>query len=148
MARSVVDPDALRAARIRHQWTQHALAVRCGLATDALVSRWERGTATPHPAAFLRLATELQTPPASLLIAELREEPDLRAHRTCLGLSAADLSERSGIPVSTLSALERGAATTPQAATLTALAAALGIQPEHVTRLVRRAARLQDLNQT
>lgn len=145
MARSVVDPDALRAARLRRQWTQHELAVRCDLATDALVSRWERGTATPHPAAFLRLATELQTPPASLLIADLRDEPDLRAHRTCLGLSVSDLAERSGVPASTLSALERGAATTPQAATLTALATALGIHPDHVTQLVRRAAqRAQD----
>lgn len=49
-----MNPQAIRALRRRHQWTQSDLAARLG--TDAVtISRWERGVAHPRPSAQLRL---------------------------------------------------------------------------------------------
>ena len=60
---SVVDPAALRDARVRMGLTQHELARLIDVAGGERISRWELGSSAPRPEMLLRLAQALPAPP-------------------------------------------------------------------------------------
>jgi predicted ATPase/DNA-binding CsgD family transcriptional regulator/transcriptional regulator with XRE-family HTH domain len=68
----------------------------------------------------------------------------LRRHRGAAGLTQESLAEWAGISTRAISDLERGVHRAPQAETLSLLAAALGLSPEHRTELEAAAVSLRD----
>jgi transcriptional regulator with XRE-family HTH domain len=59
---ALVDPEALRAARIRAGLTRPELARLVGVAGGERVSRWELGTSSPRPEILHQLARVLASP--------------------------------------------------------------------------------------
>ena len=138
-----LDGDALRQARLDAGLSQHQLALECGLSSDSLLSRWERGVASPRPATLRVLAERLGVPIVALQPVEVRERPDLRAERFRRGLSMIELAEITGIPVPTLVSLERGVIRRrPHPPTVSALGAGLGLGEQDVLELIARAREL------
>jgi DNA-binding XRE family transcriptional regulator len=64
---SVVDPVALRDARLRMGLTQHELARLIDVAGGERISRWELGSSAPRPEILHRLAQALNVDAADLL---------------------------------------------------------------------------------
>ena len=138
-----LDGDALRQARLAVGLSQHQLALECGLSSDSLLSRWERGVASPRPATLKVLAERLGVPIVALQPMEVRERPDLRAERFRRGWSMSDLAGITGIPVPTLVSLERGVIRRrPHTPTMLALSAGLGLREDDVLDLIARAREL------
>lgn len=138
-----VDGHALRQARHVAGLSQHQLALQCGLSSDSLLSRWERGVASPRPATLKVLADRLGVSIVALQPVEVRERPDLRAERFRRGWSMSQLGEVTGIPIPTLVSLERGAVQQrPRTHTVSALSAGLGLPESVVLDLIARAREL------
>lgn len=130
----VVDPRALRAARLAAGLTQHQLARVIGVAGGERISRWELGTSAPRPRMLQRLAEALGVGADSLLT-PTDDLPDLRRLRATTGLSARELAERAYMAQPTLVRWESGRFTNiPSTAALEPLAAALGLSVDDVRR--------------
>ena len=129
---SDVDPEALRAARLRAGLTQHQLARLIGVAGGERISRWELGTSAPRPEMLRRLAQALSVGPADLL------EPagcpaDLRRLRTSAGLSARTLAAQAHMSAPTYIRWESGRTKRlPARQALKPLAKALSVTVEDV----------------
>jgi transcriptional regulator with XRE-family HTH domain len=128
---SVVDPAALRDARVRMGLTQHELARLIGVAGGERISRWELGSSGPRPEILLRLAVALDVDAADLL--EDRGPADLRRLRTSAGLSARTLAARVHVSVPTYVRWESGRTKRlPATQALKPLAKALNVTVEDV----------------
>lgn len=128
----VVDPRALREARLAAGLTQHQLARLIGVAGGERISRWELGTSAPRPRMLQRLVDALGVGADSLLT-PTDDFPDLRRLRATTGLSARELAERAYMAQPTLVRWESGRFTNiPSTAALEPLAAALGLSVDDV----------------
>ena len=108
-----LNPEALRAARVRAGLTQHELARLVGVAGGERVSRWELGTSRPRPEILLRVAA---------------------------GLSMRDLAVRAHVSKTTLGRWESGGLDqTPSRAALALLALPLGVPVDEVERAIVRS---------
>jgi transcriptional regulator with XRE-family HTH domain len=119
-----VDPERLRAARLRAGLTQAELARAVGVAGGERVSRWELGTSAPSIAMRARLAKALGLDLEELLPARGRR--DLRRLRGEAGLTVAELAAQGGVSTGTIKRWEAGSGLRVRAP-LENLAAALGV---------------------
>ena len=127
---SVVDPVALREARLRMGLTQHELARLIDVAGGERISRWELGSSAPRPGMLQRLAQALNVGAADLLEAG---PVDLRRLRTSAGLSARALAARAHMSVPTYVRWESGRIKRlPASQALKPLAKALNVTVEDV----------------
>lgn len=129
-------PDALRKARKAAGLTQAELAASVGVTREA-VGRWEAGTA-PRLDRISAVASALGLKHA----ADLVERPEanwasLAAIRVHAGLTQRRLAERSGLPRSSIQAVERGAFH-PSAAMIGAYAEVCGVPVSAVLKVVAR----------
>jgi transcriptional regulator with XRE-family HTH domain len=132
--RRPVDPRALRAARLRIGLTQHELAREVGVAGGERISLWELGKSSPHLFVVHRLAAALKVGVEDLFQPSIGE-PDLRELRTTAGLSLRSLSALTHVSKTTLVRWElEGVTELPTGATLSSLAAALGVSVKTVRR--------------
>ena len=128
---SVVDPAALRDARLRMGLTQHELARLIGVAGGERISRWELGSSAPRPEILHRLAQALNVGAADLL--EIGGSADLRRLRTSAGLSARTLAAQAHLSVPTYVRWESGRnKRLPARQALNPLAKALNVTVEDV----------------
>ncbi|MGL5856971.1 MAG: helix-turn-helix domain-containing protein [Angustibacter sp.] len=141
---SLVNPQALRDARVKAGLTQHELARLIGVAGGERVSRWERGASAPRAEILHRIATIVNMRPADLLN-PTHGEVDLRRLRVLAGLSARQVAEQAHLSVPTYTRWESGHIDRmPPAAALKALAEALGVKVSEVATALtaaRNAAR-------
>ena len=137
--KSGVDPEALRAARLRAGLTQHELARLVCVAGGERISRWELGTSAPRPEMLNRLAEALDADVGDLLGPAI-VGTDLRRLRTSVGLSARTLAGRALMSVPTYVRWESGRfARLPSRRALKPLAQALGATVEDVESAMGRA---------
>ena len=135
---SWLNPEALRAARVRAGLTQHELARLVGVAGGERVSRWELGTSRPRPEILLRVASALDVSSTDLLDSNA-DLSDLRGLRIAAGLSMRDLAARTHLSKTTLSRWESGSVVqTPSQSVLALLAQSLGASVEEVERAIVR----------
>lgn len=136
---SWLNPEALRAARVRAGLTQHELARLVGVAGGERVSRWELGTSRPRPEILLRVASALDVSSTDLLDSNA-DLSDLRGLRIAAGLSMRDLAARTHLSKTTLSRWESGSVVqTPSKSVLALLAQSLGASVEEVERAIVRS---------
>lgn len=135
----VFSAQALRDARLRAGLTQGELARRIGVAGGERVSEWERGQARVRSATRLHaLAAALGVNPVDLLQAPSGRR-GLRWYRMLAGLTPAELARAASVSVPTVKRWEaHGTARGLPVATLTGLAAALGVTPDAVAEALRR----------
>lgn len=101
-------PGALRQARKRADLSQAELAAAVGVTREA-VGRWEAGTA-PRVERIRQVAAALGVDDVADLVERPEEEwSSLAALRIHAGLSQRQLAERTGLPRSSIQAVERGA---------------------------------------
>lgn len=100
------DQVAMRAAREQKKWSRGRLAVLLGVTPPAVAS-WEKGTTTPEPPTFVRLAKLLDLDPAAL-IATPQTSWTLTDLRVSHGLHQAPAAEQIGMAATRLSDLEMG----------------------------------------
>ena len=112
---ALVSVEALNSARARAKQTRQQLRHKPGPAK--LLSPQELADAAPFYAALRDFISQL------------------KAARVAAGLTLADVSDRSGLAVESLSKLETGALTNPTWKTLGAYAAAVGRQPQLIARV-------------
>jgi transcriptional regulator with XRE-family HTH domain len=115
---SVVDPVALRGARLHMGLTQHELARLIDVAGGERISRWELGSSAPRPEMLHRLAQALNVGAADLL--EVGGPAGLRRLRTSAGLSARTLAARAhmSVPTYVRGGVRAHQTTSPDAGTL------------------------------
>ena len=131
-----LNPEALRAARVRAGLTQHELARLVGVAGGERVSRWELGTSRPRPEILLRVASVLEVRSTDLL-GSSGDLLDLRGLRIAAGLSMRDLAVRAHVSKTTLGRWEAGGIDqTPPRAALALLALPLGVTVDEVERAI------------
>jgi transcriptional regulator with XRE-family HTH domain len=127
----------IRRNRQANGWTQVDLAHNLGYQTSASVNQWERGAQRPPERAMEALEHLFgpfdPTPEyGTREDVELEEEQEfavwLRAERNRHGFTLAQLSERSGVHMGTISQIENGKITRPQEKTWNRLVAALEVQ--------------------
>ena len=134
-----LNPEALRAARVRAGLTQHELARLVGVAGGERVSRWELGTSRPRPEILLRVASVLKVRSTDLL-GSSADLLDLRGLRVAAGLSMRDLAARAHVSKTTLGRWESGGLDqTPSRAALALLALPLGVAVDEVERAIGRS---------
>lgn len=133
-----LNPDRLRAARVRAGLTQAELARVIGVAGGERVSRWELGTSTPSTAMRARLAKALGIDLEELLPSQ--GPADLRRLRAEAGLTVAELAERGGVARGTIKRWEAGSALRVRAP-LDAVAAALGVSVDTLRHAIELSAR-------
>jgi transcriptional regulator with XRE-family HTH domain len=127
MTDSLVDPEALRAARRRAGLTQHQLAREVGVAGGERVSLWERGLNEPKPEVLHRVAATLGVPVGTLM-AGSSSPVTLRRLRVRAGMSARELAAESRVSVGTVVRWESGRfKRLPAPSVLTLAAAALQV---------------------
>ena len=139
----VVDPEALRAARLRAHLTQHEVARRIGVAGGERVSRWELGTSEPRAAVLRRLADALEVDVDELLEVAPGAVVDLRWLRLRAGLSVRELAEMTDMSVASLKRWENGRIErTPSETAIEPVADALGVSLRtlHEALVASRAA--------
>jgi transcriptional regulator with XRE-family HTH domain len=138
--RPLVDPDALRAARLRAGLTQHQLAVVLGISGAVRVSEWE---SRPHALAAPRLAglaEALGVRPVDIL--QRPDGPDLRFLRVQAGMSVPQLAAAVGVSAPTVWRWENGERTRPRSReTLQRLARVLGCDVVEIEAAFSRAGR-------
>ncbi len=136
---AALDPQALRAARVRVGLTQHELARLIGVAGGERVSRWELGTSAPRTSVLPRLATALGVPPGDLL-APNSDEHGLRRMRVLAGLTPRQLADLVHVSVANVQRWEAGRAKrTPSVKVLEQLASAMGSNVGDVQRAFARS---------
>ncbi len=129
-------PGALREARKVAGLTQAELAAQVGVTREA-VGRWEAGTA-PRLERISEVAAVLGLDDVTDLVERPGEEwASLAALRVHAGLSQRRLAERSGLPRSSIQAVERGAFR-PSAAMITAYAEVCGVSVSAVQKVVAK----------
>ncbi|MEK4243691.1 helix-turn-helix transcriptional regulator [Janibacter sp. FSL W8-0316] len=133
-----LNPERLRAARVRAGLTQAELARVIGVAGGERVSRWELGTSTPSTAMRARLAKALGIDLEELLPSQ--GPADLRRLRAEAGLTVAELAERGGLARGTIKRWEAGSAQRVRAP-LDAVAAALGVSVDTLRQAIELSAR-------
>ena len=133
-----LNPERLRAARVRAGLTQAELARVIGVAGGERVSRWELGTSTPSTAVRARLAKALGIDLEELLPSQ--GPADLRRLRAEAGLTVAELAERGGVAPGTIKRWEAGAALRVRTP-LDAVAAALGVSVDTLRDAIELSAR-------
>ena len=140
-----VDPQALRAARVRVGLTQHELARLIGVAGGERVSRWELGTSAPRTSVLPLLATALGVPPGDLL-APNSDEHGLRRMRVLAGLTPRQLADLVHVSVASIQRWEAGRAKrTPSVKVLGQLAKAMGSNVGDVEQaFIRSRGRVAD----
>ncbi len=102
-----VDPQALRAARVRQGLTQHELARLVGVAGGERVSRWELGTSAPRTPVLTPLARALGVELGDLLNPD-SDGPGLRRMRVLAGLTVRQLADRVHVSVANIQRWEAG----------------------------------------
>lgn len=138
-AESGVDPEALRAARLRAGLTQHELARAIGVAGGERISRWELATSAPRPQMLHRLAQALNVAARDLLERPVGP-PDLRRLRTSAGLSARTVAVRAHMSLPTYIRWEAGGIERlPAMAALEPLAKALDVTLKDVEAAIATA---------
>ena len=131
-----LNPEALRAARVRAGLTQHELARLVGVAGGERVSRWELGTSRPRPEILLRVASVLEVSSTDLL-GSSGDLADLRGLRVAAGLSMRDLAARAHVSKTTLGRWEADRVDqTPPRSALALLALPLGVTVDEVERAI------------
>ena len=137
-------PAALRAARVRAGMTIASLADEAEV-SETTIGQWERGIVQPTPRRLQRVADVLgttvedlvRTRPTTATLADLRQKQ---------GLTAAELSERTGLSLSAISRAENGhGPRLPEhvAAALTKVYGMSSDELEDAWRRSRRATRQQ-----
>lgn len=101
----MVDPDALRRARLAADLTQGEMARRLELASGGAVYNWERGRYAPKEPTLGLVADLLGVSVESLLIPGPR---DLRRLRTLARITLSDLVESIGVSPATMRRWEQG----------------------------------------
>lgn len=130
-----LDPEQLRAARVRAGLTQSQLARAIGVAGGERVSKWELGEAVPSAAVRARLARALGLEVEDLLPKD--GVSDLRRLRLQAGLTVAQLAKRGEVSAGTIKRWESGAMTRTHAP-LDRLASALGVDEARVREALAR----------
>ena len=133
-----LEPERLRAARVRAGLTQAELARAVGVAGGERVSRWELGTSSPSTAMRARLAKALSLDLEELL--PQRGPADLRRLRAEAGLTLAELAERGGLSKGTIKRWEAGSGL-PVRAPLDNVAAALDVTVDTLRHAIELSAR-------
>ena len=133
-----MEPERLRAARVRAGLTQAELARAVGVAGGERVSRWELGTSSPSTAMRARLAKALSLDLEELL--PQRGPADLRRLRAEAGLTLAELAERGGLSKGTIKRWEAGSGL-PVRAPLDNVAAALDVTVDTLRHAIELSAR-------
>lgn len=100
------DHAAMRVAREQKKWSRGRLAVMLGVTPPAVAS-WEKGTTTPEPPTFTRLAALLDLLPGDLITTP-QGQWTLTDYRVSHGLHQAPAAEQIGMPATRLSDLEMG----------------------------------------
>lgn len=136
----LVDPEALREARVKAGLTQHELARLIGVAGGERVSRWERGASAPRPELLRRIAAVLDVGLRDLLT-PVAGDSDLRRLRVLAGHSARDVADRAHMSVPTYARWESGHIDRPSIASLETLAEVLGVSPAVVAAALTAARR-------
>lgn len=134
---SPLEPERLRAARLRAGLTQAEVARAVGVAGGERVSRWELGASAPSMSMLARLAKVLDLDLEELLPA--RGAPDLRRLRVEAGLTVIELAERGKISKGTIKRWEAGSGVRSVRAPLDLLADALGVSVDQVRRAIERS---------
>lgn len=135
-----IDPDALRAARLRAGYSQSQLARRLGVAEGHTISAWERGQSGPLPSMIPRLARALRVKPEALLTAP-EGGPTLHWLRLRAGLSLDVVAARASISKTTYRRLELGEfIRLPDEGVVAALGGALGVSTTAVHGALRASA--------
>lgn len=138
---ALVDPEALRDARVKAGLSQHELARLIGVAGGERVSRWERGASAPRPEVLRRIAAVLDVGPRDLLT-PVAGDPDLRRLRVLAGLSARAVADRAHMSVPTYARWESGHIDRkPTMASLETLARVLGVSPGEIAAALTAARR-------
>jgi transcriptional regulator with XRE-family HTH domain len=133
-----IDGAALRAARERVGLTQHALAHEVGVVGGERVSMWERGEARPRSPHLLHAVARAVGVPVATLLLEPDGGPSLRWFRFVAGLSVDEVARAAHVSVASLKRWEaRGCRRMPSAATLNAMAGALGVASTEVESALR-----------
>lgn len=133
-----LEPERLRAARVRAGLTQAELARAVGVAGGERVSRWELGASSPSTAIRARLAKALGLDLEELL--PQRGPADLRRLRAEAGLTLAELAERGGLSKGTIKRWEAGSGL-PVRAPLDNVAAALDVTVDTLRHAIELSAR-------
>lgn len=132
----LVDPRALRDARVKAGLTQHELARLIGVAGGERVSRWERGASAPRPEVLSRIAVVVNVTSNELLTAA-SGEADLRRMRVVAGLSARAVARGAHMSLPTYARWEAGRIDRmPPTAALAAVAMVLNVSVEEVKTAV------------
>lgn len=134
-----IDPERLRAARVRGGLTQAELAREIGVAGGERVSRWELGTSTPSIAMRARLARALSVDLEDFLPHD--GPPDVRRLRVEAGLTVADLAERGGLAPGTVKRWESGTGSRGVRAPLGRVAEALSVTTTQVQDAIEESRR-------
>ena len=133
-----VDPQALRAARVRQGLTQHELARLIGVAGGERVSRWELGTSAPRTLVLTRLAAALGVKLGDLLTPD-SDDSGLRRMRLLVGLTPRQLADRVHVSVANIQRWEAGRVKRlPPPHVLKQLAAAMNTTVSEVERAFLR----------
>lgn len=128
------DGSKLRALRRARNMTQKDLAAALGI-PDTSIPRWEHG-APPRAQTVKAIAEVLGIEIAELLTAQAT----LASLRVIQGLTQAQVAERTGVPASTLSAIERGVFS-PNQHTVELLAQVYDVPVDAITEAVGYCAR-------
>ena len=134
-----INPESLRAARLRKELTQHQLARLIGVAGGERISRWELGTSAPRPELLIRLAAVLDIRPVDILTPH-PGPPDLRRIRVLAGLSAQELARQAHVSVANVQRWETGRIERiPPRSILERLASVLAVQPSDVEEALQHS---------
>ena len=99
--------EGLIRLRTERGLTQEGLAIMIGVSPMS-ISAWERGRSAPDPANFARLSAALRDRGGDL-VRPVNAARGLIEYRQRAGLSQTQASDRTGIALSTLRMIERGA---------------------------------------
>jgi transcriptional regulator with XRE-family HTH domain len=128
-----IDGAALRAARERVGLTQHELAHEVGVVGGERISMWERGEARPRSPHLLHAVARAVQVPVTALLVDPEGVASLRWLRFAAGLSVDEVARATHVSVASLKRWEaQGCRRMPSAATLNAVAAALGVTSAEV----------------
>ena len=133
-----IDGAALRAARERVGLTQHELAHEVGVVGGERISMWERGEARPRSPHLLHAVARAVQVRVTALLLPPEGAASLRWLRFAAGLSVDEVARAAHVSVASMKRWEaRRCRRMPSAATLNAMAAALGVASTEVESALR-----------